>query len=259
VRRGAGQLVEVREMHHLQEIVDGILREKTPQLMLDHMHAVLLQFGIDRFVLLRFRPSGEYIDKWLFGIKTIRPKSEWLKHYQHRDDPNADPVIKRSKETVEPFFWSDVVTSRAERLRFKSPSVDEALIIPVPSPSGCVGTIFMAGPNAGRDQLHRYMLVLQAIGLSCYYHLERHRPPDPAHPPLQFTQQTLSLREGEILSLLANGMSARKSADKLNISERTVEWHIDRVMKRLGATNRIQAVVIAIRDGLIPLRGAVVV
>lgn len=67
-------------MHHLQEIVDGILREKTPQLMLDHMHAVLLQFGIDRFVLLRFRPSGEYIDKWLFGIKTIRPKSEWLKH-----------------------------------------------------------------------------------------------------------------------------------------------------------------------------------
>jgi LuxR family quorum-sensing system transcriptional regulator SolR len=54
-------------------------------------------------------------------------------------------------------------------------------------------------------------------------------------------------------------MSARKSADKLNISERTVEWHIDRVMKRLGATNRIQAVVIAIRDGLIPLRGAVVV
>jgi len=178
---------------------------------------------------------------------------------QTSDDPSADPVIKRSKETVEPFFWSEVVTSRAERLGFKSPSVDEALIIPVPSSRGCVGTIFMAGPNAGREQFHRYKLVLQTIGLSCYYHLEQHRPPDRAHLTPQFAQQTLTLREREILSLLANGMSARDIAGKLNISERTVEWHIDRVMKRLGARNRIQAVVIAIRDSLFPISGAVVV
>lgn len=32
---------------------------------------------------------------------------------------------------------------------------------------------------------------------------------------------------------------------------RTVEWHIDKAMKKLGARNRIQAVVLAIRDGLI--------
>jgi DNA-binding NarL/FixJ family response regulator len=117
----------------------------------------------------------------------------------------------------------------------------------------------MAGPNAGREQLHRYKLVLQAIGLSCYYHLERHRPLDPAHLTPQFTQETLTLRDREILSLLANGMSARKIAGKLPISERTVEWHIDRTMKRLGARNRIQAVVIAIRDGVIPISGAVVI
>jgi DNA-binding CsgD family transcriptional regulator len=246
-------------MHRLQEVVDGILREKTPPAMLDHMHAVLRQFGVDRFALFRFRSSGEYIDSWLIGMKTIRPKSEWLKYYKHRDDPNADPVIKRSRETVEPFFWSDVVASRAERLSFKSPDVDEALIIPVPSPRGCVGTIFMAGANAGREQLHRYKLVLQAIGLSCYYHLERHRPPDPAHLTPQFTQETLTLREREILSVLANGLSAREIAGKLNISERTVEWHIDKTMKRLGARNRIQAVVVAIRDGVIPISGAVVI
>jgi orotate phosphoribosyltransferase-like protein len=60
-----------------------------------------------------------------------------------------------------------------------------------------------------------------------------------------------------MLSLLANGMSARGIAGKLNISERTVEWHIARAMKKLAARNRIQAVVVAIRDGLIPLDGAV--
>ena len=35
------------------------------------------------------------------------------------------------------------------------------------------------------------------------------------------------------------------------LSERTVEWHVKQAMKRLEAKNRIQAVVLAIRDGLI--------
>ena len=61
------------------------------------------------------------------------------------------------------------------------------------------------------------------------------------------------------MSVLANGMSAREIAGKLNISERTVEWHIDKTMKRLGARNRIQAVVVAIRDGVIPISGAVLI
>jgi hypothetical protein len=39
----------------------------------------------------------------------------------------------------------------------------------------------------------------------------------------------------------------------LRLSERTVEWHALQAMKRLDAKNRIQAVVLAIRDGLIAL------
>jgi hypothetical protein len=37
----------------------------------------------------------------------------------------------------------------------------------------------------------------------------------------------------------------------INISDRTVEWHVERTMRKLGANNRIQAVVLALRDGLI--------
>jgi DNA-binding CsgD family transcriptional regulator len=235
-------------MYRLQKMVDGILREKTPRSMLDHMHAVLQQFGIDRFVLLRFRSSGEYIDKWLFGSRLIRPTSEWIKHYKHRDDPNADPLIRRSKETVEPFFWSDVV-SKAERLSLKSPNVDEALIIPVPSPHG-VWVRFLWRDRMPVASDCRDINLCSRQLVSCYYHLERHRPPTPACPTQ--TRQNLTLREREMLSLLANGMSARGIAGKLSISERTVEWHIARAMKKLAARNRIQAVVVAIRDGLIP-------
>jgi DNA-binding NarL/FixJ family response regulator len=37
----------------------------------------------------------------------------------------------------------------------------------------------------------------------------------------------------------------------LRLSERTVEWHVTQAMKKLDAKNRIQTVVLAIRDGLI--------
>ena len=51
--------------------------------------------------------------------------------------------------------------------------------------------------------------------------------------------------------MVTEGLSAHAIGKKLNISDRTVEWHIDKAMKKLGARNRIQAVVLAIRDGLI--------
>ena len=50
---------------------------------------------------------------------------------------------------------------------------------------------------------------------------------------------------------MAQGLSASKIARVLGLSERTVEWHTAQAMKKLDAKNRIQAVVLAIRDGSI--------
>ena len=54
-----------------------------------------------------------------------------------------------------------------------------------------------------------------------------------------------------MLDLVADGLSAQDIAEKINLSDRTVEWHISQAMRKLGAKNRVQAVVLAIRDGLI--------
>jgi LuxR family transcriptional regulator, quorum-sensing system regulator SdiA len=58
-------------------------------------------------------------------------------------------------------------------------------------------------------------------------------------------------REREILTLVADGLTSSEIGMMLGISERTVEWHLLRVVDRIGARNRVQAVVLAIRDGLI--------
>ena len=63
--------------------------------------------------------------------------------------------------------------------------------------------------------------------------------------------QGLTQREIDVLRLVTEGLSAPAIGKKLYISDRTVEWHIDKAIKKLGARNRIQAVVLAIRDGLL--------
>jgi len=59
----------------------------------------------------------------------------------------------------------------------------------------------------------------------------------------------LTVRERHVLSLVAEGLSNREIANRLGVSQRTVEVHIGNVMAKLGASNRIQAVRMAREQG----------
>ena len=61
----------------------------------------------------------------------------------------------------------------------------------------------------------------------------------------------LTEREREILALLAEGLPNRAIATGLNVTERTVKYHVGEILARLGASNRAQAVAIARRRGLL--------
>lgn len=61
----------------------------------------------------------------------------------------------------------------------------------------------------------------------------------------------LSEREHEVLTLLADGLGAAAIGDKLYLSESTAKSHIARIYQKLGATNRAQALVTAMRIGLL--------
>ena len=67
----------------------------------------------------------------------------------------------------------------------------------------------------------------------------------------------LSDRETEILRLLAEGLGISEIAGQLYISRSTAKTHVARIYQKLGAANRAQAIVIAMRAGLLSSVGTV--
>lgn len=65
---------------------------------------------------------------------------------------------------------------------------------------------------------------------------------------------TVSEREREILLLVADGATNQEIAERLHLSPNTVRNHLARLYSRLGARSRLEAVAIAIREGVLPRR-----
>jgi DNA-binding NarL/FixJ family response regulator len=61
----------------------------------------------------------------------------------------------------------------------------------------------------------------------------------------------ITAREREVLELMANGHSNQAIGERLSISVKTVEAHRARLFKKLGASNVADAVLLAIRTGLV--------
>src|ERR1044072_169385 len=74
-----------------------------------------------------------------------------------------------------------------------------------------------------------------------------------AHLAEHMSDEDLTEREVEVLRHVAEGRRNRDIAEKLFISEETVKVHVKHIMDKLGASDRTQAVAIAVRRGIIHL------
>jgi DNA-binding NarL/FixJ family response regulator len=74
-----------------------------------------------------------------------------------------------------------------------------------------------------------------------------------ADPETVGLQESLTHREQEVLELLAEGLPNKAIAGRLGISDQTVKFHVASISAKLGATNRTEAVRIALRRGLLTL------
>ncbi|MCA9957708.1 MAG: response regulator transcription factor, partial [Anaerolineales bacterium] len=64
------------------------------------------------------------------------------------------------------------------------------------------------------------------------------------------TAEPLTIRELEILKLVAQGLTNQEIAENLTVSERTVRTHVSNILSKLHLANRTQAALYALREGI---------
>ncbi|PKL02020.1 MAG: DNA-binding response regulator [Synergistetes bacterium HGW-Synergistetes-2] len=69
----------------------------------------------------------------------------------------------------------------------------------------------------------------------------------------EFTPEQLSAREREVLILASKGFSSKEVAARLFISERTVQTHLASIYDKLGAKNKTEALLLALKYGVVTL------
>lgn len=178
---------------------------------------------------------------------------DWVKRYLEKSYADIDPVIEQSRREARPFHWFDVdkkLNLNAKQKEFleelKSAGLTDGIAVPVFGPKG---TMAYFGLGTLEDQLDISDADMMELQFAC---LQTHnRYIELAHIDDETPIKRLSPRESEVLSLVAAGLSNNYIAERLNISENTVDTMLRRVFAKLGVNNRISAVLRGIGSGLI--------
>lgn len=107
-----------------------------------------------------------------------------------------------------------------------------------------------AGDGMLAPEVTRRVLARFATASAPMSGAEPARASAPATTPGVALAEPLTEREAEVLALLADARSNAEIASALFIGEATVKTHVSRILQKLGARDRVQAVVLAHRMGL---------
>jgi LuxR family quorum sensing-dependent transcriptional regulator len=234
------------------EFAEEVDRLSDPNEVWNAMRRITAPFGVEPYGFFARVPGpGERLNRIAFN-KQIPELADWLKLYDDQRYAEIDPVMRRLRHSVRSFAHDEVSYDLAPRaLELKQRRSDfgfaNGFSIPIFGSTGTNG--FMSyGINGLKLDLptHKkrtiHLVTLYAADRICSL-----RSTQSAYKPI------VTNRQREVLTWVAAGKSAWEIGEILNISARTVEEHAQRVLQRLGAVNRTQAVAIAIRDRLIAI------
>ncbi len=166
-----------------------------------------------------------------------------------------DPLIGPASRARRPVFWRDVICDRtltpqqaAFMEHIRQLGVQSGAIFPILGTYGGPTHVNASRRVPGTTDPGR-LPVLWAICTQAwhrYLDLNNHAPRGEDRP-------ALTARETEILNWLKDGKSNSEVSEILNVSVKTVEYHVGNILTKLGASNRISAVVVALRMGLLHL------
>jgi len=239
----------------ISEFIERTNNSETFEEAFQLFQSAVSQYGYDRIAFVAVTQPA--IKHSIFPKTEIRPvvalnyRDDYVKHYFENNYQDCDPVLRLTPYTNAPFLWKDLVEreplSDKQKLLFKEceeGGLHNGLTVPVHGPDGESYAICLAtqdikcdgGENLG--QLHI---------LAAQFHLAYSRLVVVDGQPERTNK--LTERERECMSWTARGKSAWAISVILGLSEHTVQSYLKSAIKKLGATNKVSAVVQAIQEG----------
>jgi LuxR family transcriptional regulator, quorum-sensing system regulator SolR len=234
------------QKYWLEEQWHALLTAQNQQDLLAHLVKTIKLLGFDYCTFGLRAPYPLTAPKTL--LVSNYPEA-WLASYHANHYLAIDPIVQHGLRSTEPIVWSNDPSA--------SPFWEEALAHGIGygwSQAYCNTQKFSGMLSLARSHelLSAKELAVNALHLSWLTQLVYAGFYRFMTPELTIALEvTLTEREKEILRWTADGKSAEQIAEILAMGERTVHFHINHVLDKLGAANKTAATVQAALLGLI--------
>lgn len=227
------------------------LNQLSSTLDIDTAYPIALAFAKNiGFEFFAFSTTYQTKNNQLNTIQHNNYPASWNKEYEQKNLSSVDPVVAHCNHSMLPILWSETLFSKvpslwealeAQGLQHgwsQSQHDEESVLCSILSLARghCPITALELYENLGFSMFicrHLHALIAQSLP-------KRMLKPPAAH---------LSPREVDVLELAAAGKTAEESARILNLSARTIHFHIQSAIDKLGVSNKIAAIIAALKAG----------
>lgn len=236
------------------ELIDKLSNAETIESLHSICSDVCSEYGFDLFIYGARFPTS-FVNPHFVFISGY-PK-EWRDRYTANSYMVIDPTVQYCAQNIIPLQWDQVSLSHnqtTEIKRFMSEAGDfgvrSGVSFPVHSVKGDFAMFTLASekPNLKSD------IKIQCVmpfGHLFSAHLHEAVRKIFESDVISLSRCDLTRREKECLLWVTEGKTAWETSKILNISERTVTFHLQNVQEKLGVTNRQHAVARAVALGIV--------
>jgi len=184
-------------------------------------------------------------------------RSAWIDHYLEYEMGDDDPLLKECITNRLPFRWDENFRANSRSKRESRVFLDgldfgirHGVTVPVHGPGGELGVMSLysdLNEKVFASTVDEYQHAVHVLSMHFHDAVQKALMKAEKVPkPIPLTE-----REVEILQWTATGKTAWEIGSILNISERTVNFHLQNAMGKFGVHNKVHAAAKAMSIGLI--------
>lgn len=176
---------------------------------------------------------------------------QWKQCYQTRGYLQVDPTVRHALKSTLPIVWSNRLFESARDMweEARGHGLQFGWAQASRDANGAVGLLTLARSAEQLTDMELTSNQAKMSWLTQYAHAAMARLLTPKLAPE--SQITMTAREKEVLRWTAEGKTAYEISQILSVSERTVNFHINNVVAKLGTSNKTQAAVKAATLGML--------